>query len=266
MALERGPGVRPRPAASSAGRMVGADGAQTRAARSSRWSLLLDLQRDLHHELPHLADAARQSDPGCDHRRSSAVGMTFVIATGGIDLSVGSLMAIAGALRPADLSEQPRGPLEHAWVGIPLAIVFRCWSPAAARPVQRRARHRFPHPADHRHAGALSRRPRHRQVLSTATWSSSTIPLPVHRPGRPLGIPVQVILMLIVSRCRLGAALDRLRALRAGDRRQRSGRAPRRRAGHRTRFAVYGITGLLAGLAGLIVIRSTRPPTPIWSA
>ena len=29
-----------------------------------------------------------------------AVGMTFVIATGGIDLSVGSLMAIAGVLAP----------------------------------------------------------------------------------------------------------------------------------------------------------------------
>ena len=29
-----------------------------------------------------------------------AVGMTLVIATGGIDLSVGSLMAIAGALAP----------------------------------------------------------------------------------------------------------------------------------------------------------------------
>ena len=40
-----------------------------------------------------------------------ALGMTLVIATGGIDLSVGSVVAISGALRlPAD--QPPRRP-EH---------------------------------------------------------------------------------------------------------------------------------------------------------
>lgn len=50
-----------------------------------------------------------------------AVGMTFVIATGGIDLSVGSLMAIAGVLAPLFLLEgnQFGSPL----VGLILAFV-----------------------------------------------------------------------------------------------------------------------------------------------
>ena len=50
-----------------------------------------------------------------------AVGMTFVIATGGIDLSVGSLMAIAGVLAPLFLldGQQFGAPA----VGLALAIV-----------------------------------------------------------------------------------------------------------------------------------------------
>jgi len=49
-----------------------------------------------------------------------AVGMTFVIATGGIDLSVGSLMAIAGVLAPLFLvsGDQFGAP----WVGLLLAL------------------------------------------------------------------------------------------------------------------------------------------------
>src|SRR6185503_14746516 len=48
-----------------------------------------------------------------------AVGMTLVIATGGIDLSVGSLMAIAGALAPIIFGAPPYTPL-----GNTLAIVL----------------------------------------------------------------------------------------------------------------------------------------------
>ena len=50
-----------------------------------------------------------------------AVGMTFVIATGGIDLSVGSLMAIAGVLAPLFLldAQQFGAPV----IGLALAIV-----------------------------------------------------------------------------------------------------------------------------------------------
>ena len=50
-----------------------------------------------------------------------AVGMTFVIATGGIDLSVGSLMAIAGVLAPLFLldARQFGAPV----VGLALALI-----------------------------------------------------------------------------------------------------------------------------------------------
>ncbi|HEX2101392.1 MAG TPA: ABC transporter permease, partial [Candidatus Synoicihabitans sp.] len=50
-----------------------------------------------------------------------AVGMTFVIATGGIDLSVGSLMAIAGVLAPLFLLDAQQ--FGTPAVGLALAIV-----------------------------------------------------------------------------------------------------------------------------------------------
>ena len=50
-----------------------------------------------------------------------AVGMTLVIATGGIDLSVGSLMAIAGALAPMIFMDKLA--LLPASVAVPLAMV-----------------------------------------------------------------------------------------------------------------------------------------------
>ncbi|MCB8822162.1 ABC transporter permease [Microvirga rosea] len=51
------------------------------------------------------------------------VGMTLVIATGGIDLSVGALMAIAGALAPLIFLGK-LFPLPHPLVGIALAFVI----------------------------------------------------------------------------------------------------------------------------------------------
>src|SRR4051812_30673208 len=50
------------------------------------------------------------------------VGMTLVIATGGIDLSVGALMAIAGALAPMIFLGKLI-PLPHPVIGIALAFV-----------------------------------------------------------------------------------------------------------------------------------------------
>ncbi|MEP7172771.1 MAG: ABC transporter permease [Aestuariivirga sp.] len=51
------------------------------------------------------------------------VGMTLVIATGGIDLSVGALMAIAGAMSPMFFTGQ-LFPVPNIYVGIALGIVF----------------------------------------------------------------------------------------------------------------------------------------------
>ena len=50
------------------------------------------------------------------------VGMTLVIATGGIDLSVGALMAIAGAMSPMFCTGQLIA-IPNIYVGIALAIV-----------------------------------------------------------------------------------------------------------------------------------------------
>ena len=52
-----------------------------------------------------------------------ATGMTLVIATGGIDLSVGSLMAISGALAPLIFMEK-LFDLPHPSVGVGLAFVL----------------------------------------------------------------------------------------------------------------------------------------------
>jgi simple sugar transport system permease protein/ribose transport system permease protein len=49
------------------------------------------------------------------------VGMTFVIATGGIDLSVGSLMAIAGTAAPLFLLDANQ--FGSPWIGLALAII-----------------------------------------------------------------------------------------------------------------------------------------------
>lgn len=52
-----------------------------------------------------------------------AVGMTLVIGSGGIDLSVGSLMAIAGALAPLIFMEKLI-PMPHPFLGVALAIII----------------------------------------------------------------------------------------------------------------------------------------------
>ena len=49
--------------------------------------------------------------------------MTLVIATGGIDLSVGSLMAIAGRAGAADLPRPARSRSPNLYVAVALAIV-----------------------------------------------------------------------------------------------------------------------------------------------
>ena len=51
------------------------------------------------------------------------VGMTLVIATGGIDLSVGALMAIAGAMSPMFFTGE-LFPVPNIYVGIALGIMF----------------------------------------------------------------------------------------------------------------------------------------------
>ena len=82
-----------------------------------------------------------------------AVGMAIVIGTGGIDLSVGSVMAIAG---------QVGATLVLGGHPFLLAIVAALLGGGAVRAVQRHARGAVRGATDHRHADPLHRRPRHR--------------------------------------------------------------------------------------------------------
>ena len=58
-----------------------------------------------------------------------AIGMTLVIGSGGIDLSVGSLMAIAAALAPLIFLNRIVD-FPSIYVGVAAAFTFRCCSPA----------------------------------------------------------------------------------------------------------------------------------------
>ena len=110
-----------------------------------------------------------------------SVGMTLVIATGGIDLSVGSLMAISGALAPmiflSSFGALASGAGRRARL---------CRSGLRRRPlwfVQRLVHHPVPGPADRRHAGHVHRPAGHRAGLDQRQSASVQEPdVSVHRP------------------------------------------------------------------------------------
>ena len=183
------------------------------------------------------------------------VGMTLVIATGGIDLSVGSLMAIAGALAPMIFLGK-LFPLPHLYVGVALAFVvpvlvagmfglFNGWlitrfriQPIIATLVLFIAGRGIAQVTDQRRPAGVQ-----------------DAGVPVHRPGPGPGHPVPGLDHGgDRDRRRLGAAADRVRPAGAGDRRQRGGGPPVGRAASRVKLLVYGISGLLSGIAGLIVV------------
>ena len=184
------------------------------------------------------------------------VGMTLVIATGGIDLSVGSLMAISGALAPVLFTYPGWSPA----LGLVLAFTL----PVLAAGVGGLFN------------GALVTRFRIQpiiatlvlyiagrgvaQVLTNGNLQSFRNPaFETIAYGRFLGIPFQVWLMLVIA---LGAAWT-VRAtvfgrylLAIGD-----NEAAARLAGvpvGRVKLAVYSLSGLLAGVAGLIVVAINR--------
>jgi ribose/xylose/arabinose/galactoside ABC-type transport system permease subunit len=184
-----------------------------------------------------------------------ATGMTLVIATGGIDLSVGSLMAIAGALAPLIFgSSLPL--LSVPWLGASLAIVlsllltgtfglfngvlvtrFRI-QPIIATLVLFIAGRGL---AEAFTNGNL-------QVFSNATFQFLGL-------GRVLGIPFQVILMLLIVAAvawimRSTAFGHYVLATGGNEEAAQLAGVPVRRI----KLMVYMISGLLAGLAGLIVI------------
>jgi simple sugar transport system permease protein/ribose transport system permease protein len=184
-----------------------------------------------------------------------ATGMTLVIATGGIDLSVGSLMAIAGALAPIIfLSHIP--PLENPLVGNTLAFII----PVLVAGVFGLFN------------GTLVTRFQIQPIIATlvlfiagrgiAQVVTNGNLQPFTNPGfqyiglgRPLGVPLQVVLMLVIVA--LFAWIMRVTIFGRYVLAVGGNESAARLAGVPVNFvklAVYGISGLLSGIAGLIVI------------
>jgi ribose transport system permease protein len=183
------------------------------------------------------------------------VGMTLVIATGGIDLSVGALMAIAGALAPLIFLGK-LFPLPHPAVGIALAFVVPVLVAAALGWFN----------------GWLVTRLRIQPIIATlvlfiagrgiaqvfTNGNLQVFNLPSFQfigLGRVFGIPFQAILMIII----VAAAAWMLRrtvfgrqilAIGGNEKAARLSGIPVASVKQR----VYLISGLLSGIAGLIVI------------
>ena len=184
------------------------------------------------------------------------VGMTLVIATGGIDLSVGSLMAISGALAPLLFINPALPPA----VGLTLALTLPVLAAGLGGVFN----------------GVLVTRFRIQPIIATlilyiagrgiaqvmTNGNLQSFRNPAFENlayGRLFGLPVQVWLMLALA---LGAAwLVRATVfgrylVAVGD-----NEAAARLAGvpvGRTKLAVYTVSGLLAGVAGLIVVAINR--------
>ena len=184
------------------------------------------------------------------------VGMTLVIATGGIDLSVGSLMAISGALAPLLFMNPALPPA----VGLTLALTLPVLAAGLGGVFN----------------GVLVTRFRIQPIIATlilyiagrgiaqvmTNGNLQSFRNPAFENlayGRLFGLPVQVWLMLALA---LGAAwLVRATVfgrylVAVGD-----NEAAARLAGvpvGRTKLAVYTVSGLLAGVAGLIVVAINR--------
>jgi ribose/xylose/arabinose/galactoside ABC-type transport system permease subunit len=173
-----------------------------------------------------------------------AVGMTIVISTGGIDLSVGSVMAIASAIAATSLD-----------YGAGLAILLALAAAASAGACN----------------GALISGFRIQPIIVTLALliSGRGFAQVLSRGGQLVpfsndsfeylgkgvvaGVPVQVIVMALV----VGIAIFVMRATPFGRYVVAVGgnEAASRLAGikiHRTKILVYALSGLLAGLAGLI--------------
>lgn len=182
-----------------------------------------------------------------------ATGMTLVVATGGIDLSVGALMAIAGALAPMVFSSAPLG---SPALGVALAFVLPVLAAGAFGLFNGLLVTRFAiQPIIATLVLFIAGRGI-AQVLTNGNLQTFTNDAFQYVGlGRPLGIPFQVLVMLVVV---AGAAWV-VRSTVSGRYLLAVGgnEAAARLSGvpvDRVKLAVYAISGLLAGLAGLVVI------------
>lgn len=184
-----------------------------------------------------------------------AVGMTFVIATGGIDLSVGSLMAISATLAPMVFMGKIL-PMANAYLAVAAAMalaigcagvlgLFNGWLVAALK-VQPIVATLVLFISGRGLAQVLT--DGHLQSFHVAQFQWIGL-------GKIGGIPVQVMLMALivavaswtVRRTIFGR---RLLAVGGNERASELAGLPV----HRIKLAAYAISGLCAGLAGLVVI------------
>ena len=181
-----------------------------------------------------------------------AVGMTYVIATGGIDLSVGSVMAISGAIAPLLFLNEGLSPS----VALPLAVMLPLCAAAACGAFN----------------GLLVTRFRIQPIIATlvlfiagrgvaqvisggALINFTDASFTALGTTRFLGVNIQVFLMLAILMIAAWVLRSTLFgryviAVGGNDRASRLAGVPV----NRTRITVYVISGVLAGLAGLITI------------
>ncbi len=184
-----------------------------------------------------------------------AVGMTLVIATGGIDLSVGSLMAISGALAPMIFMGKlvEIGSI-HAAVALAIFVAIFAATMLGAFNGWLIARFRI-QPIVATLVLFIAGRGI-AQVITNGNLQVFKVPeFQVIGLGRVFGLPVQVILMVFI----VAAAAWVLRRTTFGRQVLAIGgneRAARLSgiATSRIKIGVYAISGALAGVAGLIVI------------
>ncbi|MCX5581125.1 ABC transporter permease [Kaistia terrae] len=183
------------------------------------------------------------------------VGMTMVIATGGIDLSVGSIMAIAGAFAP-QIFQGMLFPVPNLYVGIALAIVmsitiagffglFNGWLVSSFR-VQPIIATLILYIAGRGIAQVWTNGDL--QVFKVPEFQQIAI-------GRVFGVPFQVWIMLalvLIAAWALQRTVFGRQVLAVGGNEQAA-----RLAGipvRRVKRLVYVISGVCSGIAGLIVI------------
>jgi galactofuranose transport system permease protein len=173
-----------------------------------------------------------------------AVGMTLVISTGGIDLSVGSVMAIASAVAATSLDKGAGAAVILALAAAALVGAFNGALITGFR-IQ---------PIIVTLALLISGR----GVAQVLSNGGQLIPFSNESfeylgKGVVAGVPVQVLVMALV----VGLAVFAMRATPFGRYVVAVGgnESASRLAGvrvHRTKITVYALSGLLAGLAGLI--------------
>lgn len=172
-----------------------------------------------------------------------AVGMTFVIATGGIDLSVGSVMAISGALAATLLGYGVGVAILAGLTGGLLCGLLNGWLISFFR-IQ---------PIIVTLALFISGRGVAQVISNGELIPFESASFSYLGRGSLLGIPVQIIIMLVVAA--LGIFLLRATAFGRYVLATGGNESAARLAGvpvTRTKMIVYAIAGTLAGLAGLI--------------